>query len=118
MAKLSEKSRQRLYEEFDTMDILHALDSIDKLRGLLSDEENFRPPEIRENLFKLHDIAFHAVNQGLDDQDDLWVLAVDLEDFMDDLIEEAERVREVLTKLTSLMPDPDDEEGDDEKEDD
>ena len=57
MARLSEETLQELSDNFDTMDILHAVDQLDEIRALVADRENYRPPEVRDNLLKLHKLG-------------------------------------------------------------
>ena len=54
----------RLYENFETTELLSAVDAVDSLRDDLNDGECFRPPELRTNLLKLHELAMAVVNNG------------------------------------------------------
>ncbi len=57
--KMTEKKNQELYENFDTTRILYAVDALDEVRPVISDqfnEDGFpKPPEIRGKLLKLHE---------------------------------------------------------------
>ena len=61
---MTEDEWQKLYENFETRWLLDAIGEVDTLRGHLSDDEYQRPPEIRDNLFKLHQLAMEVVNDG------------------------------------------------------
>ena len=50
MAHLSKKTLQKLYEDFDTMDILYAIDRLDEIRSIVADD-------VRDRLLKLHKIG-------------------------------------------------------------
>ena len=98
MARLSEETLQELSDEFDTMNILDA-----------ADRENDRPPEVRDNLLKLHKLAHSIINEGhvSSDSDELWNLAYDIEDDIYPILENAENILDTLRNLTSFAPDPD-----------
>lgn len=58
MIKLSKEGIQKLQESYETMQILDSSDYLDEVRGILADEfPTFKPPEIRQQLLKLHDFA-------------------------------------------------------------
>jgi hypothetical protein len=42
---------------FETTELLSAVDAVDCLRDDLNDGEGCRPPELRTNLLKLHELA-------------------------------------------------------------
>lgn len=97
-------------ETFDTERVLEAVDAVDQLRYALGDQEaepGFipRPPEIRENLMKLHDIVF---NGGYPvSRENLCKAAMLLEDIEADLSEirrNAEQAEEVLRDLSRPLP--------------
>ena len=56
---------QRLYDGFETRDLLDAVDHIDEVRQAIGDEEDGRPPEPRSDLLKLHGLAMDLVNRCL-----------------------------------------------------
>ena len=64
MGGMSEKDWEALHENFDTTDLLSAVDSLDALRGYLNDREHFQPPEIRGELLKLHGLAMKVIRNG------------------------------------------------------
>ena len=109
MTRLNEETLQELRDKFNTMDILSAVDQLDEIRALVADRENYRPPEVRDNLLKLHKLAHSILNEGhiSSDSDELWNLAYDIEDDIYLIIENAEKILDTLRKLTSLAPDPD-----------
>ena len=80
MNRLSEKAHQKLYENFETTTLLDAVDHLDRLRSELADDEDFRPPTIRQDLLRLHQLAMDVVNSGyLNKGEALFDLAFDLE---------------------------------------
>lgn len=56
-AVITDAELNRLEENFETADLLRAVAEIDKLRGHLNDRDHFRPPEIRDDLLKLHTLG-------------------------------------------------------------
>ena len=107
MVRLSKETLQELRDNFDTMDILSAVDQLDEIRALVADRENDRPPEVRDNLLKLHKLAHRIINEGHvpSDSDELWNLAYDIEDDIYPILENAEKILDTLRKLTSLALD-------------
>ena len=114
MNRLSEKAHQKLYENFETTTLLDAVDHLDRLRSELADDEYFRPPTIRQDLLRLHQLAMEVVNSGyLNKGEELFDLAFELEDQVFDLMENLEAIQDTLSALTGLAPDED--EDDDEE---
>ncbi len=110
MPKMTEKTIQKIYENYETSDLLTAVKLFDAMRSLTADQEDLRPPEIRKKLLKLHQILHKSVNEGfgLDDDKELWNLAYELEDEIFTILENTEKIHDTLEKLTALAPDPDD----------
>lgn len=121
--RLTKEKNIELYEKFETMRILHAVDALDKIRSVLSDDIHEdgipRPPEIRDKLLKLHDIA-HKVINAYDCNTDLGLfdLAWEIEDELFDLIESFEAIRKVIDDLTELCPSDEEELEEENQEDD
>ncbi len=109
MPKMTEKTIQKISESFDTRDLLTAVKLFDAMRSLTADQEDFRPPEIRENLLKLHQILHKSVNEslGLEDEEELWDLVYELEDEVFTILEYAQKIHDTLEKLTAFAPDLD-----------
>jgi hypothetical protein len=53
-----------LYENFETTALLSAVDAVDCLSDDLNDGEGCRPPELKTDLLKLHELAMAVVNNG------------------------------------------------------
>ena len=105
MAKMTQAEWQHLYENFETTDLLAAVDLIDSARSSLGDGPNFEPPELRTNLLKLHQMAMDVVNKGWTDQaHDMFMLAEELDSEVFQLIEYLEAVSKILSSLTDLFP--------------
>lgn len=93
-------------ENFDTTALLRAVDAVDVLRCDLSDSENGRPPQLRTDLLKLHQLAMAVFNEGSRSQvAGLFDFAVGLQDQVDHLMTSLEQVQETLSQLTVLYPD-------------
>lgn len=112
--KLTEKKNQELYENFDTRRILDAVDALDDVRAVISDqfnEDGFpRPPAIRAKLLKLHEKAHAIINGEFRHDTDMGMfdLAWELEDELYDVIENIEQIKKVIDDLTDLTPSEED----------
>jgi hypothetical protein len=92
-------------ENFDTTVLLRAVDAVDELRSDLNDSEDGAPPQLRDDLLKLHQLAMAVINQGSRSQvADLFDLAVDLEDQVLGMMTALEQVQETLSQLSALYP--------------
>ena len=81
---MTEEEWQHFYENFETTELLSAVDAVDCLRDDLNDGEGCRPPELRTNLLKLHELAMN-----LDEQ-------------VSQMMNELEQVQDTLAKLVAL----------------
>lgn len=113
--KLTEKKIEELYEKFDTQRLLDAVDALDDVRPVISDqfnEDGFpRPPEIRDKLLKLHEKAHKIINGEFSYDTDMGMfdLAWELEEELYDVIENLEKIKKVIDDLTNLTPSEEDE---------
>ena len=90
---------------FDTRQLLAALDDMDTLRAALSGN-GLKPPEIRDQLLRLHGLAVKVVNEGSQRQAaELFDLASKLEDEAFDMLEAVIRLHKTFEALTALRPD-------------
>ena len=97
---------RNLYENFETMDLLYAVDHLDKLRSYLADGPDFEPPELRNDLMKLHQMAMPIVNHGQDTElTGFAELAEDLDSQVFQMMQSLEHVQATLRQLIRLMPD-------------
>ncbi len=93
--------RQRTLDEFETTDLLGAVDDVDNIRGMLADGEHLEPPKLREDLMKLHGLAMRVCNEGWDDErSELFELATEVEDEVEDIRDAANRILDVVRQLT------------------
>lgn len=92
-------------ENFDTTTLLGAVDAVDELRGELNDGAHGSPPQLRDDLLELHQLAMAVFNHGSRSRvADLFELAVELEVQVADMTTALEQVRETLSRLTALYP--------------
>lgn len=103
--KITKEDRIKFYEEFDTHEILYAIDNLDEIRDHISDS-GIRPPQIRDDLLKLHTIAFD-LQQGGPITEDLYNLTEEISSTIYSVIEAAEKVQETVDELQRLLPDQD-----------
>jgi len=102
--------------DFETQDLLEAVDDLDSIRGILADGEHLEPPQIRIDLLKLHGLALRVCNQGHGDAGELLELATDIEYQIDDIRDAADRIAKVLRELTESEDTEYDEEDEEEDE--
>jgi hypothetical protein len=103
---MTEEEWQHLYENFETTELLSAVDAVDCLRDHLNDGEDCRPPELRTNLLKLHELAMAVVNNGSRSQaSKMFDLAMNLDEQVGHMMNELEQVQDTLAKLVALYPD-------------
>jgi hypothetical protein len=92
-------------ESFDTTTLLRAVGAVDEMRDHLNDGEDGRPPQLRTDLLRLHQLAMDVVNCGARSQvPALFDLAANLEDEVSGLMESLEDIRETLAALMALYP--------------
>jgi hypothetical protein len=105
MAEMDDGDFETLQQNFDTADLLNAVDSFDALRGHLNDREDFQPPEMRGELLKLHGLAMRVIGSSARGAAmEMFDLAEDLEEQIAQMMEEMEHIADTLGKLTSLRP--------------
>jgi hypothetical protein len=109
---MTDEEWQHLYENFETTELLSAVDTVDSLRDDLNDGEYSRPPELRTNLLKLHELAMAVVNNGARGQaSEMFDLATDLEEQVSHMMTNLEQIQDTLAKLIALYPESLDPEG-------
>ncbi len=92
-------------DQFETAALLRAVDAVDELRDGLKDGEDGRPPQLRSDLLRLHQLATAVFNQGARAKaGELFDLAVDLQDEVFDLLNALEQIQATLSQLTALQP--------------
>jgi len=102
---MTEEEWQHLYENFETTALLSAVDAVDCLRDDLNDGEGCRPPELRTDLLKLHELAMAVVNNGSRSQaSKMFDLAMNLDEQVSHMMNELEQVQDTLAKLVALYP--------------
>lgn len=108
--RTGDKDRAARLARFDTTTLLRAVDDVDRLREHL-DGDGYKPPEIRDDMLRLHQLAMKVVNQGYEGEarTEMFELAADIEERIDDIADVLDRLRETISGLVGLAPgDPDD----------
>ena len=90
----------RTLEEFETHDLLEAVDHLDSIRSIVADGPNLKPSQIRIDLLKLHQLAMKVRNEGHGDVGGLMELAIEIEDQVAQMREASESIIEVLRGIT------------------
>ena len=96
---------EKLRAGFVSHDILDAVDYLDKVRPIISDN-GYRPPKIRDKLLKLHGIAMELITYtGREDAKRLkrlLLLADTIEEDVYDCIKNLEKINHTISKLVTL----------------
>jgi len=102
---MTDEEWQHLYENFETTELLSAVDAVDSLRDDLNDGEGCRPPELRTNLLKLHELAMAVVNNGSQSQAaKMFDLAIELDEQVCHMMTGLEQIHGTLANLVVLYP--------------
>lgn len=100
-----------LQDGFETYDLLDTVGLVDALRRELGDDADGRPPELRMDLLKLHQLAMDVVNEGRDRKaTEMFDLADDLSFQVFELKQKLERIEDTLDRLLEFRPEFDDDE--------
>ena len=108
-------ARPRTIDEFETNDLLEAVDDLDRIRDFLADGPNLEPPQLRIDLMKLHKLAMRVCRQGQDDSSELVELAIDIEDQLEEIRDASDRIIQVLRGITEAETDEDESHDEDEE---
>lgn len=101
---------ERLLDGFESYDLLTAVDAVDRLRNHLGDDEDGRPPELRTDLLRLHQLTMSVMASGDGEEaEKLFNLAADLDLQVFEIIQELEKVQATLERLMDLAPQSGDE---------
>jgi len=105
--KLTDDDREKL-REFETEDLLLAVDHLDEMRGELADH-GIRPPAIRMKLLELHQIAFDVIKRGhqFPDGMDMIETTDEILESIENIIDNAEKLQSVISDFQQLLPEPD-----------
>lgn len=102
---MTEQEWHKLDENFETTWLLDAVGHIDTLRSHLSDRDSIRPPQMRDDMLELHQLAMDVVNNGWDGQlRKMAFLTVALEDQAMDVMMSIEAIHKTLSRLLALLP--------------
>ncbi|TKW64660.1 MAG: transposase [Paracoccus denitrificans] len=102
-----EEERKHKLANYETASLLRAVDDLDLMRDHL-DGDGFKPPEMRDDLLRLHQLALRVIGEGSDDPatiNAMFDLAVDIEVRMQDLEDALGRMQKVIVALATLAPD-------------
>lgn len=92
-------------EDFNTWDLLDAVEYFDEMRDHLNDRTRYRPPLMRDQLLELHQLAMDAYPDGNKETlAKLYDRAENLESIAFDLMMQAEKIHIILEKLTRTEP--------------
>lgn len=96
MGKITDQEWRALFE-MDTRPILDAVDAIDQLRDDLSDQEGYKPPQIRHDLLKLHRLGMEVRTQRGDR------VTVEFFELLDELDSQVSGMMGALSKIQDVL---------------
>jgi thiamine kinase-like enzyme len=65
LIRLNEEGIEKLWGNYyNTTEILDAVDALDEVRYVMSDDDDLKPPEIRRQLLRIHTLAFKQLGEG------------------------------------------------------
>ncbi len=97
--------------DFDSMHLLEAVDHLDQIRYHVADDEDLRPPEVRQQLMELHQLIFGWMREGrtIPDEEQVWELIDEIESTVFPIVEHTDQIMTILHALEKMLPEPDDE---------
>lgn len=101
--KAKKKAFEKLMEDFHSLELLDAIDSLDAIRSVVGDREINRPPEIRDKLLRLHTMIMDETITSKGET--IWEFASGIEDDIYTIQENIEKILETLEKITDSAPD-------------
>ena len=122
MITLSPRTVEKLDDEIETSDILASVGYLDQIRIMLGDDEDSTPSRIRHDLLKLHELLFKIIRErykpGIDDGDTIYELVDDIEETLTSIVENAEKILEIIAPIQDILLDASSEDDEDEEDDD
>ena len=91
-------------EDFESWDVLHAVDIFDNIRTIANDSDINRPPEFRIKLLELHGKAMNL--QGSENKKELYQFWMEIEELSMDashMYDHAEKLYDILSKLEGTI---------------
>lgn len=96
MGKITDQEWRALFE-MDTRPILDAVDAIDQLRDDLSDQDGYKPPQIRHDFLKLHRLGMEVRTQRGDR------VTVEFFELLDELDSQVSGMMGALSKIQDVL---------------
>jgi len=107
LIKLNQDGMEELWNSYDTTQIIHAVDALDQIRYVISDDEDFKPPEIRSQLLRIQKLASKTITGGYSLTDEEIEELADLLDEADrtvtDMIGQLKKIQKALKPLLDKM---------------
>lgn len=107
MIILTPKIIEKMEDKVETSDILQSIDHLDQIRYILADAEDLRPPQIRHDLLNLHGLLFKIIREkytpAKDDGDEIFELVDCIEDTLNSIIENAEKILEIIVPIQNIL---------------
>jgi DNA-binding transcriptional regulator PaaX len=95
---------EELYDGFDSFNLLTAVDHLDQIRYRLAEGVNFEPPQVRQDLMKLHQMVMNASNASSQHSyDDILLEADAIEDTIWQVQQHTDKLLDILSKLNKVL---------------
>jgi len=103
---MTDEEWEALSGNFESHQLLDAVDQLDALRDVLNDAANRQPPAIRTELLELHALALAVFGQGHRDRvPELFARAEDFDVQLGNLMIALEKIQSTTDELLALRPD-------------
>ncbi|GMN12105.1 hypothetical protein MTsPCn9_34580 [Croceitalea sp. MTPC9] len=99
------------HDNFDSHDLLYELDKLDAIRYSLAEIDLIKPPQVRQDLHRLHGLVFDALNyKDKVSREEIEELLDDVKTVIDEIRDNAESISEKLAELETALYKIDEEE--------
>jgi hypothetical protein len=91
-------------DDFDSADLLTALDQLDSIRYNLAGEDDIGPPQVRTDLLELHQLILHLVTySGNNNKEKILELLEDIQVVIGEIQESADSISDSLDDLETAL---------------
>ena len=106
---MTEEELEKLQDNFESSEILEAVDSLDTVRGILAEpEDGLSPPQIRIDLLELHQLAMSLMHNGNTSvADEFFSKTEEIYSDVEEMAEALEGIRRTLDQITRCYPESD-----------
>ena len=102
--KITPEIREQLEEAIETIQVLDAVDHLDRMRSHIGDRDINTPPQIRDDLMKLHSILREVLSASDNDTSDhgLFELVWDIEENLYPVLENVQKILDLIEQINQF----------------